>query len=322
MKIRLAKKSDLKDIINFIKKNYYKKNHILVTNKKIFNFFFLSSKNVNFIICIDNSKILGILGFIKNSHWSLNFGKNIVWLGWWQVLKGFNGLILIKNLIKFLNPKLLVSFGVQNKKVRNLLFRNIDLNQFVIRNNFYKKIFFKKEISFKRKITFENQEILIFKNKIEHFKLSKHYFPKKNYSYFKNKYLNNKFYDYFYLHFKNNHKLKTIFVCKSIYNTENKIFFIKILDIIGKLPNISFKKVILKLLKVHNVHYLDLQCSGIDEGAIINFGFTKNRNKIYNFYEPYKKIHSPHTLSFILNKYKRKKLIFFAGDGDNERPRI
>jgi len=44
-------------------------------------------------------------------------------------------------------------------------------------------------------------------------------------------------------------------------------------------------------------------------------------NEIHNFYEPYYKIHSPHVVSIIKNIYK-KKLHFYAGDGDNERPRV
>lgn len=123
------------------------------------------------------------------------------------------------------------------------------------------------------------------------------------------------------MHIKINTKIKTIFTCKIISNTKHKILFIKILDIFGKIPSTNFKKLIVKYLKINNFQHLDLQCHGIDKYNIFNFGFKKNNIKIQNYFEPYNKIHSPHVVSIIVNNYK-KNLTFFAGDGDNERPRV
>ena len=50
MQIQIAKKTDIQDIINFIKFKYKKKNHILTKKKKIFNFYFTKNKKVNFVI--------------------------------------------------------------------------------------------------------------------------------------------------------------------------------------------------------------------------------------------------------------------------------
>ena len=320
MQIQIAKKSDIQDIINFIKFKY-KKNHILTKNIKIFNFFFSKKKNVNFAICKYKSKIKGIIGYIKNDHWGENCGKKDIWLGWWQVEKDINGLLLIKYIIDFLKPNLLVSYGVQNKKLRNKLFKNFPLDQYIIKNNFFKTNQLNKKITLENIISEKKLKLIISKKIIDVSAIKNKYNPKKNYNYFKNKYEKNNFYDYFFMHIKINTKIKTIFTCKIISNTKHKILFIKILDIFGKIPSTNFKKLIVKYLKINNFQHLDLQCHGIDKYNIFNFGFKKNNIKIQNYFEPYNKIHSPHVVSIIVNNYK-KNLTFFAGDGDNERPRV
>lgn len=321
MQIQIAKKTDIQNIINFIKFKYKKKNHILTKKKKIFGFYFTKNKNVNFVICKYKSTIYGILGYIKNDHWGVGCGKKDIWLGWWQVKKKVNGLLLIKYLIDFFKPNLLASYGVQNKKLRDYLFQNFSLDQYIINNNFFKINRLNKKIPLESIVYKKKLELIVSKKILNVSTIRNNYSPKKNYSYFKNKYEKNNLYNYFFLHFKIGSKIKTVFTCKIISNIKHKIFFIKVLDIFGKIPSVNFKKLIIKYLRQKNIQHLDLQCHGIDKNIIFNFGFKKNNIKIQNYFEPYKKIHSPHVVSLIINKYK-KNLSFFAGDGDNERPRI
>jgi len=321
MQIQIAKKTDIQDIINFIKLKYKKKNHILTKNKKIFNFYFTKNEKVNFVIYKYKSIIKGILGFIKNDHWGANCGKKDIWLGWWHVEKNVNGLLLIKYLIDFFKPNLLVSYGVQNKKLRDYLFQNFSLDQYIINNIFFKINRLNKKILIESTVSKKELELIVSKKILNISAIKNNYAPKKNYSYFKNKYQKNNLYNYFFMHFKICSIIKTVFICKIISNIKHKILFIKVLDIYGKMPSFNFKKLIIEYLRQNNIQHLDLQCHGIDKNNIFNFGFKKNNIKIQNYFEPYKKIHSPHVVSIIVNKYK-KNLSFFAGDGDNERPRI
>jgi hypothetical protein len=321
MQIQIAKKTDIQDIINFIKLKYKKKNHILTKNKKIFNFYFTKNEKVNFVIYKYKSIIKGILGYIKNDHWGTNCGKKDIWLGWWHVEKNVNGLLLIKYLIDFFKPNLLVSYGVQNKKLRDYLFQNFSLDQYIINNIFFKINRLNKKILLESTVSKKELELIVSKKILNISAIKNNYAPKKNYSYFKNKYQKNNLYNYFFMHFKICSIIKTVFICKIISNIKHKILFIKVLDIYGKIPSFNFKKLIIEYLRQNNIQHLDLQCHGIDKNNIFNFGFKKNNIKIQNYFEPYKKIHSPHVVSIIVNKYK-KNLSFFAGDGDNERPRI
>jgi hypothetical protein len=321
MQIRKAKKSDIKDIIEFIKLKYTKKKHILVIKRKIFFFFFVKKKDVNFIICRQKNKIIGILGYIKNSHWAKNSGKRDIWLGWWQVENQLNGLLLIKYLIKQCRPNLLVSYGVQNQKLRDCLFQNFILDQYIINNDLFKIKEFNNKIKLESFIQIKNLQLIISKKILNFLDIQNNLLPKKEYNYYKNKYEKNKFYKYFFMHFKIKSKVKAIFTCKIISNIKHKIIFIKVLEIYGKLPSVNFKNLVTKYLIQENIQHLDLQCHGINKKKIFNFGFKKNNNKIQNFFEPYNKKYSPHVVSLIYNKYKNN-LIFFSGDGDNERPRV
>jgi hypothetical protein len=321
MQIQIAKKTDYQDIINFIKLKYKKKNHILTRNKQIFNFFFTKNKKVNFVICKYKSNVCGILGYLKNDHWGVNCGKKDIWLGWWQVKKKVNGLLLIKYLIDFFKPNLLASYGVQNKKLRDCLFQNFPLDQYIINNNFFKINRLNIKNPSESIVSKKKLELIVSKKILNVSSIKNNYVPNKNYIYFKNKYEKNNLYNYFFMHFKIGSKIKTVFTCKIISNIKHKILFIKVLDIFGKIPSVNFKKLIIEYLRQNNIQHLDLQCHGIDKNNIFNFGFKKNNIKIKNYFEPFKKIHSPHVVSLIINKYK-KNLSFFAGDGDNERPRI
>lgn len=320
MKIRIGQKKDKKKIIDFIKKRYFRKNHILTKKNGIFDFFFLKKDKLNFVIAESNKKILGILGFIPNSHWSSKSDLNDLWIGWWQCEKRFNGLMLINFLLYKYKPKLLATYGVQNKTLRDKLFSNKELTQYLMINKDYQ---FRNSNLKHTKIGSSNKfELHSLKrlNKNIHKSLFSSN-PYKDLKFFRNKYEKNKFYDYFFIHFKTDNKINLILICRLIQNEKKKIRFIKILDVIGMIKEIEYSNLLRKFLILNNVKYIDLQCLNLNEKNLIKFGFKKNKNEIYNFYEPYKKIHSPHVVSIIKNIYK-KKLYFYAGDGDNERPRI
>ena len=66
MEIRLATDSDINKIKKFIKFYWPKKNHIFVRDKNFFNFEMCRDNKPGFIIALDNSRLIGILGFTYN----------------------------------------------------------------------------------------------------------------------------------------------------------------------------------------------------------------------------------------------------------------
>ena len=72
--------------MNFINV-YWKKGHILGTNRKLFEYEHVDGNKVNFLLAVDrtDNSIVGILGFILASH---NLTKLDVWTGIWKVKSG------------------------------------------------------------------------------------------------------------------------------------------------------------------------------------------------------------------------------------------
>lgn len=80
MIISIALAKDIKKIMIFLRENW-KENHILSNNIKLFKFYYLNKKKLNFIIAIEKNKIVGTMGFILNSKYSKKIKKkyDIVW---------------------------------------------------------------------------------------------------------------------------------------------------------------------------------------------------------------------------------------------------
>ena len=62
-------KKEIRSIMSFLKK-FWKKNHILSKNLKVFKYFYLEKKKINFVVAKYQSKIIGVMGFISNSRYS------------------------------------------------------------------------------------------------------------------------------------------------------------------------------------------------------------------------------------------------------------
>lgn len=66
MEIRLARKSDVPDIMQFIGR-YWKKEHILAKDRDFFEWMYVDGEQCHFEIAKENGKIYGIYGFIPYS---------------------------------------------------------------------------------------------------------------------------------------------------------------------------------------------------------------------------------------------------------------
>lgn len=98
--IRLANKDDIVDIMRFINA-YWKKNHIISTNRDLFEYEFLDGENVNFVIAKrrETDEIEGVFGFL---YTSIEKEKRDIWGSIWKVKEGNKallGLELLKRMV-------------------------------------------------------------------------------------------------------------------------------------------------------------------------------------------------------------------------------
>ena len=316
-------KSDVGKIQKFIKDYYKKKNHILSKSLNVFNFFFnfYKREKINFISQKKNGKIISIFGYVPNNNWDFKL-KNDVYLGWWQnKSKKDNGLL---NLIYFLKKdwESIYSMGLNKKNSKKIIdffgWKFNYLKHFYIKNYNIKTTIakLKERKEFKYSNTAFKYE---YNKKIK--KLPDHpYFPKKSVAYFKNKFLNNPFFDYFVLKIFLKKKLICIFIVKEI-KIKKIGTVLRIVDFYGNLPTSNIYIIFKEIINSKKAQYIDFLNYGLKEEKIKKMGFSKKSygEIIPNHFDPYKKKNTDINICEIKNPYK-KMFICCKGDAEQERP--
>lgn len=317
--------------------SYWREKHILSTNKKLFDTFYKDKNNLNFLIALNNkNKIVGILGFIKNSKFNLQ-RKGVVWT---SVLKALDeypmlGFFLVKKLMDKFSKYDVGCMGnnIQSEKLFKLCgFKTGFLNQYYIINSAIKKFnilkinknnfnLLKKKNS--KKINFNNKVKLIEINKKNFYYLNNFKCNDKNEKYILNKYIKNKYYKYKVFAIMNSNEVINILVVRICSYSKFKVA--RVIDFLGSFEN--FYKVIDLLdenIKKWNVEYIDF-CTSKKLKVYKNSLFKINNfNKdiiLPNYFEPF--VQKNHKIRYgILSRKNFNRYYFFKGDGDSERPNI
>ncbi len=329
MSISLAKKKDFNEIIKFIKENYVT-DHILATNKKLFDDFYKNNKNYNILLYKDGVTISSILGFVNYSKYSKKNKDQITWLALWISKKNTfaSGFKLIKHLEKKFKNNNIIGLGLTDTAVKLLSligYKIKILNHYYILNeNFktYKIIISPKKNKYRKK----NLNFLFKKLTISDFK--KINIPNrnnyKNSKYYINKYYKNKFYsyDFYYIQKKNNSDYLILITRKISLKKTNVL---RIIEIIGQINTLKYSYyAIQNLLHLNKAEYIDCLNYGISKDIFISSGFNdvQNGTIVPNYFEPFKPKLKKIYFAYKDNKYIEKKLNIFKGDADQERPNI
>jgi hypothetical protein len=172
--IKIATHRDKKKILDFINK-FWKKNHIFIKSKKLFDFQHKDKNKLNWVIAKNKKtkKIEGILGLVSKNFYSKGYicKNDDIWIAIIMVsysLKPSKGLgtEMIKYFFKKFKPNSISAIGI-NEAVSNL-YRKIGfkidyLNQYYLKKlNKVKKI--KSEDQKNLNITLDFTKILKFEN--------------------------------------------------------------------------------------------------------------------------------------------------------------
>lgn len=333
--ITKSKISDLKKIMRYVKKNFYR-NHILSTNKKVIKWWYYNNKNktYNFLLAKKNKKIIGFLGYIKNSHFQNFFFKDVVWFSPLHSLKTernyFSGIELINRLLNKNKNKIIGTTGCNPmaKKIYSILgFKTGHLNHYYLINPNLKKYHicsFKKKP--KKKLVKKNK-LKIIKSKNLNFIINKKellYYQKKYFkdmNYFLSKFSKNPFYHYCYFIIKKENKNLGFFVARECFYKKSKV--LRFVDYFGDVN--CLKKIEYELQKIvinYKYEYIDFYNYGINKKILFLSGFKLskgNHDIIPNFFEPFEKKNIEINFAFWP---KKVNLMIFKGDCDQERPSI
>ena len=345
--VRLAKLIEKEEILKFIE-NHWKKEHIYIKNTRLFDYLHLEDEKLNIVIAknLENQEILAIHAFIPYEKFDNNFRESCIFLSIWKVREDIKiaglGLRTIKfienNLLK--KPLFIQALGYTEEVqplYRRLGYSVGFLSHHVLINHQVKEYKILKYTDSKISDLMFNQpeDNLILKkissddlNKIANDALQtiqKDFLPEKSKEYILNKYESHPVYRYRYCGCEDDsNNLKLIFIYRQVYVNGSNV--LRIVDIIGSEK--YFKSVsnqLTNLLLELDSEYIDLYHFGLNNVLLEEAGFV-NRKKVENLtvpnhFEPFEDKNIDIQYAF-LSSQNEKKIRFFKGDGDQDRPSL
>ncbi|MCR6576201.1 hypothetical protein CINS5915_07495 [Campylobacter insulaenigrae] len=324
--IRFCKDNEYELLKNYIK-TQWKQDHIFVKSKTVLDFqhFDTNHQRYNFLVAYNtNTKEFdGILGFILQSQYDINFKDINVWTSLWSAKKQYPslGLKLYKHLVDVLNIKHTSSAGMSEfsqKFVSLFGYNKIDkLYNFYIKNdkkkNFKLANFSNNIHKYKKNNSINIKKLTI--GELKKSKLKFIFFPKKSLNYFINRYLRHPIYKYEAFGVFKNEELKAVFFTRTIKHNKSKCMLI--VDFLGNIKTNLYYE-FQSLLNKKNCEFVSLICYIPNKHFFINMGFNLKTKKeiIPVYYEPF--IKENIDIYFAI-KSKNKNYAIFKGDSDQDR---
>lgn len=339
--IRFCKIDEVDELIDFIDK-YWKKNHIFVLNRKLFDWQHLDRKNkrYNFIIAKHKElmEIHSILGFIPSNHFDVTIKNIQVWPCIWMAredihIKGL-GVALYYYLKTNINIETISILGISEIALQIYQHWNFEVGkveQYYMLNSNCKEYFLIKnypEVLKKGKNEINESDKKLFPCSKSEFEEISDSLLKKSSRYKSKTYFIKRFFEhpvYKYIAYK--------IVLKS--KIEGIIFFricealkkraLRIVDYVGNINSIDgCIKEFEKIMQEYDVEYIDFMVSGVQENYLSAAGFINRRDSsiiIPNYFEPF-------CLENIELDYAFKTIsediepIFYKADADQDRPNM
>lgn len=318
--IKVADLSDKKKILYFINK-FWKKNHIFVKSKKLFDFQHKGKNQLNWIIAKNKKtqKIEGILGLVSKNYYSKGYicNNDDIWIAIIMVAYPLNpskglGTEMIKFFFKKFKPNSISAIGI-NAKVSNL-YKKIGLKINYLSQYYLKKTNIVSQIKLEDKknleITKDFTKIIKFKNYDQKFK---------DYKYFLNRYFKHPIYKYHLFVVYEKQKIKNFLVIRLVKFKNKKA--IRIVDIGNiNLIKVYKKSLFLYLINLFKANYIDFVNFGLKISKINKIGLKLRKNVIIpHHFEPYEEKNIDVRIAYIS---KDKNFYVFKGDSDLDRPNM
>lgn len=323
--IRFAEYSDIDSIMKYIDE-YWKKGHILATNRELFEWQYIHYGKVTMILAEDeNKRIQGILGFIPYDETD----KTDIALALWKAnhSESFLGIRLLLFLKKQVPHKNIICPGI-NMRTTSKIYSSMGMDVGTMtqwyrlndRNTYTIGIINKKEIP---SVNIDEVHFLHRIRNIDDISYEYDFdsnviTPKKSKSYFQHRYFNHPMYQYLVYAVCDAQKVTKGFLVLRIQEcVGSKVF--RFVDFIGD-PKL-LEKITHQIdaqMKQYNVEYIDIYETGIDDDLLYSAGWTKVKdsgNIIPNYFAPFEQsIVDIHFCS------SDAKAVIFRGDGDQDRP--
>lgn len=327
--IRLATKEDIPSIMKFIN-TYWKKGHILATDRKLFDWQYINYDKVNFVIgCNIDNEIQGILGFVP---YDKSDEKDIA-LALWKAEHTNSSILGIEMLVYLLQEEAHTTIfctGI-NPKTTYTVYQYLGMTVGTMLHwyrlgkpeKYYIADIVDNTIPMIDQV--DEYSLKLYHDVVELEKdfdfeeySEKGKRPIKSKSYIQKRYFEHPVYDYKVFGVINqNNKAKTIIVLRIQEYSDAKV--IRFVDCIGESTCLPFITTdIDDLLQEYKAEYIDMYEVGLSEEMMLSAGWLRVKNSgniIPNFFSPFERCNVDiHYCS------SDPKVILFRGDGDQDRP--
>ena len=294
--IRLAMYSEISEIMQFIDE-YWKKGHILATNRDFFEYEMVVDGQVNFLIArsLENEKIEGILGFLPCSK---NSERLDIWGVVWKTIPEampMLGMELKKRLMTIIGARTDLGVGANPKTSVPLLGYKTDSPVRVreIYSSFELRAFF----------DFSKVDNVI---------------PYKDCWYYEKRFFLHPIYKYEVWGIENVHNGNRAVIVTRIQNCNNTTA-IRIVDYLGEQQLFEDCGFFLESLLSNN-EYVDFYFEGFEEEYVKKAGMTEcvdDGNIIPDYFNAFEQTNVD---IYVDSSNNEKKCLFFKADGDQDRP--
>lgn len=331
---RIAMVNDIEDIMEFIDK-YWKKNHIMARNRKLFEYQHLYGQKVTFVLAHrkENNELEAILGYIPASA---DESKKDVWTAIWKVRDDhYNvpmlGLELIKRLEKLEQCRNIIIVGANPETAVPVM--KIVMKYYTSRMSHFYRLGKCKEYRVAANVKYI--ESIYTKESIKYTQLDEDAFrdafriiakenqiqnvPYKDETYYIRRYYEHPYYKYdIYLIESENGN--GIIVLKNVEVNSRKIS--RIIDYVGcQSVFAQTGNFFTDLIRDKDLEYIDFYCLNFDYKSIIKAGFIERKADdvviIPNYMEPFLQQNIE-----IYTCYNDNNCLIFKGDADQDRPNI
>lgn len=340
--IDLCAEEDFNSLCAFIQ-DYWSKNHALAKSKELFfwQYWNPTRKKFNFALARDTStnEILGVLGFIPNSHFDASLDSELsIWLSFWKVredkpVAGI-GMNLRSYLVKHFQPEWIGVLGINPETIplyKAFGYETGTADQYFIVNESMTRFGLikgprpkgrqpdLKEDSHKRIFRFEGDSDQNILNRFQQEKTD--YFPIKTLEYFRNRYQKHPIYSYELFAIMESGRPVSLFVGRVI--KQKKGACLNVVDFLGPPQSLwgtfpDFQE----LLKKNHWEFLSMLHYGWDQSILERAGFSKldpAGDFILPFYfEPF--VMKNIRIRFAYKSRTATLTCFFKGDADQDRP--
>ncbi len=319
---------------NFIKDSW-REDHVFVKEKSILDWQYYNKEqgNYNFVVAYNEMtcEFDAILGFIPTSHFDKELIVNSeIWLAIWRLkdsakesLSGMNLLHFLRNKLK---PTSIYAIGISDvvKKIYQVLGYDVNkLDHFYVVNKSLLKYQLihvgdeKDEIKLNNSL-FHLHEVDLAEYRVRIGELCQNTIdsPKKSYEYYKQRYLNHKWFKYRFLGLFDEDVLVGLIVFRKLQVGSAKC--LRIMDWIGDFVESNIQAEIQNFLLDEDAEYIDFVCHVPNKVDILRMGFQEKNNLdvIPEYFDPF----VPENADIYYCAKTKNAYRLVKGDSDQDRP--